>query len=136
MRVAVLKAKGDGGLQDPKTGVYISSLRETIAPYSDWAESLVNHDKIELIEVLDESNYGEYVNHLAEADGNEEAALKSYRSTLPSGRKGKTEKVIVAENAADLERQEAEMQDGKKGRTPKETAPVVNAESAKPAEAK
>lgn len=136
MRVAVLKAKGDGGLQDPKTGVYISSLRETIAPYSDWAESLVNHDKIELIEVLDESNYGEYVNHLAEADGDEDAALKSYRSSLPSGRKGKVEKTIVAANAADLERQEAEMAEGKQGRTPKEKAPVVNAESAKPAEAK
>ena len=122
MRIAVLRAKGDGGLQDPKSGVYISSLRDTVAPYTDWAESLVNHDEITLVDLLEDGNYADYVNHVREANGDEEAGLKSYRSSLPSGRKEKTEKKLVVENAADLERQRAEE---KEGRTPKEKAPVA-----------
>ena len=108
MRVAVLRALGDGGLQDPKTGTYISSKRDTIAPYSDWAESLVNHDKVKLVELLEGSNYADYVSQLAEAKGDEDAALQSYRKRLPSA-DTKAEKVLKVENAADLEQQESEM---------------------------
>lgn len=106
MKVAILKAVGDGGLMDPRTGNYISSKRNTIAPFTDWAESLANHDKIEVVEVIEGSDWGEYVNHLGEAQGDEEKALEAYRKVVPSADKN-VERMRVVENAADLEAQEA-----------------------------
>ena len=118
MKVAILRAVGDGGLQDPRTGVYVSSKRDTLIPYSDWAESLVNHKQLRVVEVLDGSNYAEYVNYLTEAKGDEEKALAAYRKALPSGKKG-AEKIIPVEDAADAIRQREEM------RTKKDGAPTV-----------
>lgn len=131
MKVAILRAVGDGGYQDARTGHYVSSQVDSVVPYSDWAESLVNHDRIRVIEVLEGSDWGEYVNHLAEAGGEEDAALASYRKVLP-GPKNKVEKVKVVENAADAQRQEDEQ---KEARTPAK-APVAtkDAPAAKSAE--
>lgn len=126
MKVAILRAVGDGGLQDIRTGAYISSKRDTVVPYSDWAESLVNHKQVKAVEVLDGSNYAEYVNYLAEAKGDEEKALAAYRKALPSGKKG-AEKIIPVADAADAIRQREEM------RTKKDEAPAV---ATKPAAAK
>lgn len=131
MKVAVLRAIGDGGLQDPNTGLYISSKRDTIVPFTAWAESLANHDKIKVVEVLENSEYSEFVNHLAEAQGDEDKALEMYRKVLPAGQKG-AETVRVVENAADLERQqETDKRGSRKGRE----APVAtqDAPAAKPA---
>lgn len=83
MKVAILRATGAGGLQDPRTGLYISSKRDTLVPYSDWAETQVNHKQLKLVDLLEESNYVEYIAHLTEAKGDEEAALESYRKSLP-----------------------------------------------------
>lgn len=117
MKVAILRATGPGGLQDPRTGVYVSSKRDTLVPYSDWAESLVNHKQLKVVEVLEGSNYAEYVNYLAEAKGDEEKALASYRKSLPSGKRG-AEKIIAVENAADAIRQKEEMRTSKKDEAP------------------
>lgn len=130
MKVAILRAVGDGGLQDPSTGNYVSSKRDTVVPYSNWAESLVNHGQIKVVEILEDSDYGEFVNHVAQADGDEEKALSSYRKVLPSGTKG-AEKVRTVKDSADLERQQA---DEKATRTPAKTAVAgKDAPASKPA---
>lgn len=112
MKVAILRAVGDGGLQDPRTGVYVSSKRDTLIPYSDWAESLVNHKQLRAVEVLEGSNWAEYVNYLTEAKGDEEKALAAYRKSLPGGKKA-PEKVLKVDDAADAIRQREEMRTGK-----------------------
>ena len=90
----------------------------------------MNHDQIKLVEVLEGSDYSEYVNHLAQAQGDETKALETYRKALPSG-DGKAEKMRKVENAADLERQrEAEKADAKGGKT---TVAKNDAPAAKPA---
>lgn len=130
MKVAILRAVGDGGLQDPSTGNYVSSKRDTVVPYSNWAESLVNHGQIKVVEILEDSDYGEFVNHVAQADGDEEKALSSYRKVLPTGTKG-AEKVRTVKDAADLERQQAE---DKETRTTAKTAVAgKDAPASKPA---
>lgn len=135
MKVAILRAVGDGGLQDPSTGNYVSSKRDTVVPYSNWAESLVNHGQIKVVEILDGSDYGEFINHVAQADGDEDKALSSYRKVLPAGTKG-AEKVRTVKDAADLERQQAEEKETRTA--PKTTvadkAPNKDAPAAKPAE--
>lgn len=137
MKVAILRAIGAGGLQDPRTGIYISSKRNTIAPFTTWAESLANHGQIEVVEVLEGSDYSQYVNHLAEAKGDEDAALEAYRKVLPSEDTG-AERMRVVEDAADAARQEAEAEDadrtGKRGRKGGEAAVAKNdAPAQKPA---
>lgn len=117
MKVAILRAVGDGGLQDPRTGIYVSSKRDTLVPYSDWAESLVNHKQLKVVEVLEGSNYAEYVNYLAEAKGDEEKALANYRKSLPSGKRG-AEKITTVENAADAVQKREEMRTSKKDEAP------------------
>lgn len=130
MKVAILRAVGDGGLQDPSTGNYVSSKRDTVVPYTSWAESLVNHDQIKLVEILEGSDYSEYVAQLAEAQGDEEKALAAYRKVLPSAN-SKQEKMRTVKDAADLERQRAEEKDAEKGG---KTAVAKNdAPAAKPA---
>jgi len=127
MKVAILRAVGDGGLQDPQNGQYISSKRDTIAPFTSWAESLANHDRIKVVEVLEGSDWGEFVNHLGQEGGDDEKALASYRKELPSG---KVEKVKVVKDAQDLERQDAQAKDtGTSGKT----AVVKDAPAQKPA---
>jgi len=105
MKVAILRAIGEGGLQDPRTGVYVSSKRDTIAPFGPWAEGLVNHGQLKIVEVLENSDWTEYVNHLARANGDEDAALAAYRKVVPSADNG-VERMRSVESAADLERQE------------------------------
>lgn len=129
MKVAILRAVGDGGLQDPRTGTYISSKRDTLVPYSDWAESLVNHKQLRVVEVLEGSNWADYVNYLTEAKGDEEAGLAAYRKSLPSGNK-KAEKVLVVEDAADAVRQREEMRDSKGDKASAVAKPAAAAKSA------
>lgn len=106
--VAIVRAIGDGGYQEPRAGTYISSQRDTIVGYSDWVENLVNHDKVKLVEgPFEGSNYGEYVNYVAQADGDMEKGLEAYRKVLPAGNKNH-EKVKVVESPADADRQEKE----------------------------
>jgi hypothetical protein len=107
-QVAIVRAIGDGGYQEPRYGTYISSQRDTIVGYSDWVENLVNHDKVKLVEgPFEGSDYGEFANHVAKADGDEEKALGEYRKLLPAGNKN-YEKVKVVESPADADAQEKE----------------------------
>ena len=111
--VAIVRAIGDGGYQEPRAGTYISSQRDTIVGYSDWVENLVNHDKVKLVDgPFEGSNYGEYVNYVAQADGDMEAGLAEYRKVLPAGSKNH-EKVKVVESPADADRQEKEAKETK-----------------------
>lgn len=130
MKVAILRAVGDGGLQDPRTGTYISSKRDTLVPYTDWAESLVNHKQLRVVEILEGSNWTEYVTYLTEAKGDEAAGLAAYRKALPSGKKA-PEKRLTVEDAADAVRQREEMRDSKGD---KASAVAKPADAAKAAE--
>ena len=101
-QVAIVRAIGDGGFQEPRTGTYISSQSDTIVAYTEWVENLVNHDKVKLIEKIEGSEYGQFVNHVAEEDGDQDKALAAYRKVLPQA-SAKFEKTIVVEKPADLE---------------------------------
>lgn len=101
-QVAIVRAIGDGGFQEPRTGTYISSQNDTIVAYTEWVENLVNHDKVKLVELIENSEHSEYVNQIAAADGDQEKALEAYRKNLPQAQKNH-EKVTVVENAADLD---------------------------------
>lgn len=138
MKVAILKAKGQGGLQDPKSGRYISSKRDTVVPYTDWAESQVNHKAITAVEVLEESNFADYVGYLTEANGDEEKALTAYRKSLPKPKTGKDADAEKAEKEAKAkaakEAQEARAKEAAEAKAkagePTETAPAANAAKA------
>ena len=101
-QVAIVRAIGDGGFQEPRTGTYISSQSDTIVAFTEWVENLVNHDKVKLVELVEGSEYGQFVNHVAEEDGDQAKALEAYRKVLPTGQKN-YEKVTVVENPADLD---------------------------------
>lgn len=104
-QVAIVRAVGDGGYQEPRTGTYISSKRDTIVAYTDWVENLVNHEKVKLVEgPYEGSEYGQFVNVVAENNGDQEVALEAYRKTLPIGNKD-AEKIRTVESPADLEAQ-------------------------------
>lgn len=117
--VAKVRALGDGGLQDPQSGAYISSKRDTIIQYTPWVENLVNHDKVALVEVLDDGNYTEYQNFVTNAAGDEEKAYDAYKATLPRANP-KAEKVTVVETAADVDK-------APRGRPAKVAAPTGDA---------
>lgn len=102
-QVAVVRAKGDGGLQDPQNGTYISSKRDTIVDYTAWVENLVNHDKVNLVDgPFDGSNWAEFQGHVATADGDIEKALVEYKKNLPAGN-AKAEKVTVVASPQELD---------------------------------
>lgn len=103
-QVAIVRAIGDGGYQEPRTGTYISSKRDTIVAFTDWVQNLVNHDKVKVVEgPFEGSEYTQYVNHVAQNQGDEAKALEEYRKTLPNGKAAaKTEPVKVVENTSDL----------------------------------
>ena len=106
-QVAIVRAIGDGGFQEPRTGTYISSQSDTIVAFTEWVENLVNHDRVKLIEKVEGSVYAEFVNHVAAQDGDQDKALVEYRKVLPQA-SAKFEKTVVVENPADLDEKKAE----------------------------
>ncbi len=114
-QVAIVRAIGDGGFQEPRTGTYISSQNDTIVAYTEWVENLVNHDKVKLVELIEGSEYAQFVNHVAEEEGDQDKALAAYRKVMPEGQKN-FEKVRVVESPKDLEEPKTEARTGKTNR--------------------
>lgn len=96
-QVAIVRAIGDGGFQEPRIGTYISSQSDTIVAYTEWVENLVNHDRVTLVEKVEGSNYAEFAGHVAANDGDLEKALVEYRKVLPKAAKAAPAPVEVAE---------------------------------------
>ncbi len=123
-QVAIVRAIGDGGYQEPRTGTYISSKRDNIVAYNEWVENLVNHDKIKLVEgPFEGSEYTAYIQHVAAKDGDEAAALAEYRKGLPASDKNH-EKVRIVESPADADAQLAAEKAAPKAAAPAAAAPA------------